>query len=218
MDAAYVLEHAVGLLAPPFPGAGQVWALSPTGRSYPSMNASQTGQDFAGVLIGDISGNWGASAEQAVMRVRLAQEPVLTPGAARVSPGGRVSVAVQLSSDHSPLYSARLGIVYDPAVLSPVWAVKGEAAGDFAFAANLGETGVIRVAMAGAAPIGSAGTLVVLTFDAIAAAGTASNLQATEVLIDEQTASAVAHGRIAVILAEDLDADNAGCNRLVGGR
>ncbi|HIP96038.1 MAG TPA: serine protease, partial [Anaerolineae bacterium] len=60
MDAFYILQKAVDLITLPFPGAGVVWDFAPPSRAYANLNSDQTGQDFTAILLGDVSGNWGA--------------------------------------------------------------------------------------------------------------------------------------------------------------
>lgn len=64
-DAAQVARFAAGLS-----GAGSTgtWIFSPVNRTYPSVTSSVTGQDFIGLLMGEVSGNWtntGARRRQA---------------------------------------------------------------------------------------------------------------------------------------------------------
>ena len=51
-DASLILQYAVGLIGLPFPGAGRVWAFDPPSRAYTPLVLDQSGQDFAGILIG----------------------------------------------------------------------------------------------------------------------------------------------------------------------
>ncbi|MEI8167688.1 MAG: IPT/TIG domain-containing protein, partial [Chloroflexales bacterium] len=61
-DAFYILQKAVDLITLPFPGAGQVWVFDPANRSYTGLSSSQAGQNFTGILLGDVSGNWSMPA------------------------------------------------------------------------------------------------------------------------------------------------------------
>ena len=75
LDAFYILDHSVGNRKLPFPGVGKIWAFSP--YDYPLTdinwsklinnkdniqlniyNASLLGQNFEGILLGDVSGDW----------------------------------------------------------------------------------------------------------------------------------------------------------------
>jgi hypothetical protein len=58
-DASYVARFAVGLVAR-FPVAIREesdWAFAPLSHSY-ALDGSQTGQNFLGIVYGDVTGNW----------------------------------------------------------------------------------------------------------------------------------------------------------------
>ncbi len=61
-DAYLILQYAAGLIPLPFPNAGIVWEFSPATRTYPELATTLTDQDFTAILLGDVSGNWSASA------------------------------------------------------------------------------------------------------------------------------------------------------------
>lgn len=61
-DASYMLQRAAGLIGLPFQGAGTVWLFDPEVRNYTGLAASQTGQNFTAILLGDPSGSWEKSA------------------------------------------------------------------------------------------------------------------------------------------------------------
>lgn len=75
LDAFYILDHSVGNRKLPFPGVGKVWAFAPfdyalTESNWANLinnkdniqlniyNASLLGQNFEGILLGDVSGDW----------------------------------------------------------------------------------------------------------------------------------------------------------------
>ncbi|MBI4323715.1 MAG: hypothetical protein HY674_00455, partial [Chloroflexi bacterium] len=78
-DAFYILQASVGNLTLPFPGAGVVWEFVPASRSYASLSANQSGQDFTAILLGDVSGNW--------MSAALTRQSVLVSGLSSVVRG-----------------------------------------------------------------------------------------------------------------------------------
>ena len=80
-DAAQIARYVANL--PPFAQAG-TWKFfsvpnipfpigaTPTSRSYPTIDSSLTGQDYTGLLIGDVSGNWINTGARPVGSVQLA--------------------------------------------------------------------------------------------------------------------------------------------------
>src|SRR5690349_8149604 len=70
LDAFYILQEAVGLINPPFPGAGQVWAFLPPDRNYDDLRNGQVGQDFIAILLGDVSRNWSTGTVQLASGMR----------------------------------------------------------------------------------------------------------------------------------------------------
>ncbi|MDM7924579.1 MAG: FG-GAP-like repeat-containing protein [bacterium] len=59
LDASLIARHAVGLTDPGVSHAGE-WLFTPDSLSVPFITEPLTGRDFAGQVIGDVSGNWGA--------------------------------------------------------------------------------------------------------------------------------------------------------------
>lgn len=57
-DAAKILEVADGLRGVPFQNQTSPWAFVPDSLRIDDLTADATGQDFRGVFIGDVSGNW----------------------------------------------------------------------------------------------------------------------------------------------------------------
>lgn len=66
MDAFLVLQKSVGLLELPFPGAGKTWFFSPDNRVYSDLPASRPSENFIGILLGNVSGEWQESSLFAV--------------------------------------------------------------------------------------------------------------------------------------------------------
>jgi len=59
-DASLVSQYRVGLISR-FPAAvtdGSDWTFAPGSREYEPLDADQAGQDYLGILYGDVTGNW----------------------------------------------------------------------------------------------------------------------------------------------------------------
>jgi hypothetical protein len=160
MDASYILEKSVGLLELPFPGAGQVWDFAPNQRSYALLSGDQANQDFTAILLGDVSGNWGAASAVAggepdpvVLSIRrtegTASASVEWWLLARIPDAGLHSLDLVLELDGEPFSG---------------WALQPEElAGDLVLAMNDQSPGRLRVAAAGARSVNGLGALLRLT-------------------------------------------------------
>jgi len=167
LDAAYILEYAVGLLGVPFPNAGKVWDFVPAFRSYATLSSDLVGQDFNGVLIGDVSGNWMAGTpdrHETKSGVEGSSSPVIALDSQKVRVTQQVH-RVLFNCATAAVYSLELALQY-PATGTVVAVESGPAANGFAFVANTNQSGVVRVAMAGAQPLAATGEIARLVFDA----------------------------------------------------
>ncbi len=170
LDAFYILQKAVELIALPFPGAGVVWDFSPSVRSYPDLSSNQVGQDFTAVLLGDISGNWSATAALAAAESLAGTPPItLTVRTQPTGVAGQTAVELILDADAAPLYSLDLALAYrcgaaacTPAAVAAVQ--PGPLAAGLLHAVNLNDAGLVRVALAGAQPVTGHGELLTIRF------------------------------------------------------
>jgi len=188
MDAFYILQKAVDLIALPFPGAGSVWDFRPNSRTYPNLNGHVSGQDFVAVLLGDASGNWatggpGLAATQGTGpgSVRLASAGVRSGSPAGASPAEAVILGLKrLPQTHSAgerlwllaravkpsVYSLDLTLAL-PSSASAVSSVRpGPMAESLTVVTNTNRPGQLRVAMAGAVPIAGVGGLLIVELPA----------------------------------------------------
>jgi hypothetical protein len=189
MDAHYILQAAVGLISPPFPGAGVVWQFEPASRTIGGLAANVNGQDFTAILIGDVTGNWSSPAPASRIASLLAA-PVSGSGMALAVDEGApaadhtLTATVSLDSKGADLYSVDLVLTYDPALGNPVSIVKDPACSGWTVMTNTSIAGQIRVAMASAMPFRSTGAVLTVTFALVGEAKDVS-LKAPSVLVDE---------------------------------
>lgn len=173
LDAAYILQKAVGLIASSFPNAGTNWVFSPAQRAFTGLAADQASQHFTGVLLGDVSGNWAAAnAAGGQGSSTQATASVLAIGTDEVrSAGGAAQLPVTITRNGASIYAADLTITYDPTKVSvastPV--TLGDAAAGMSLAVNADTPGILRIALASPTPIAADGTLLLL--DLVADAG-----------------------------------------------
>jgi len=162
-DALYILQEAVGLVSLPFPGAGAVWSFDPASRSYTDLNADQSGQDFAAVLLGDVSGNWGGESEYGSSTA--SEGPAtLSVVAGEVDASGRVTVALWLDASQAPVYSLEMAMTYSPSQATALSLQPGPLGDGLALGHDLDRPGEVRLALAGDSPVTGRGELVTLSF------------------------------------------------------
>jgi hypothetical protein len=173
MDAAYILEKAVGLIDGPFPGAGKLWDFTPSQRSYALLNGDLTGQDFTAVLIGDVSGNWAPPSPpsgglKAAGGINAKDE--VSPDAALVAvdsapaaPPNEQILRVLLQITNPVVCSADLVLSYTPTNRAILAVQPGTDAG-LSSASNTNTAGTIRVGLAAVKPMAINGPLVLVRF------------------------------------------------------
>jgi autotransporter-associated beta strand protein len=172
LDAAYILEKSVGLISGMLP-ANRYWAFTPASLTFADLNSDRTAQDFTGILIGDVSGNWGVVTGSGLGTGSgftfsgQSAPSVLTLGTAIApSTGGKVRVPLTIERNSNPVAAADLVITYDAAQVSVTAAdvTVGSAGSGMAVAVNAGTPGTLRIGMAGSQSVGSDGTLLTIDF------------------------------------------------------
>ena len=177
-DAFYVLQQTVGLLDLPFPGAGASWLFTPATRSYTNLNSDQTGQDFTGILLGDVNGSFNTSNAPRTLATLSLPE-------VSVAAGAEFSVLLNLGLTQGQVLGADLQLSYDPAVATVLGVESGTLIQDWLRAVNLNTPGVIRVALAGSRGVTNGGALLRLRLRATGAIGRTSALAFTQGQLNE---------------------------------
>jgi hypothetical protein len=156
------------------------------------LNSDQVNQDFIGILLGDVSGNWSPTSglnNQMVSQHNVGLQTLtatLSLPDVTVLPGEQVTVPLNLDLPEGQVYGTDLTLVYDPAVVSVTRVTKGGLATDWSTAVNTETPGEIRVALAGTAPIEMQGELLNVGFDAVGRAGAATDLILTQGILNEE--------------------------------
>ena len=218
-DAALIAKYAVGLPNTVFAGS---WRFSPTQLSFPSLPADLTGQDFALILMGEVTGNWtppsSPGSSQFVAGTETLQQTTTPIATARPSPGGssiKISLpalTAQIGSIAIPVtlgnYSGQVvtsyqfDLRYDPSVLVPdatPIALGNTISSGFAFEANALQPGILRVAVYGANSVPGNGTLLNLRFNVVGQPRSRSELTLENTLLNEGTPMvSIQNGRLTV--------------------
>ena len=198
-DAAQIAKYVTN--TPPFASTG-TWKFyvnpivpfppgsSPTSRTYSSVTTSLTGENYTGILIGDVSGNWANTGARSVEgnngpERRISVElPMLM---AKVDKEIVVPVNVQGAANKG-LISYEFELKYDPNVIQPLIDavnVSGTVSRGLFVVTNADEPGLLRVVMYGAMPIDENGVLLNLRFTAVGTSGSISPLIWERIMFNE---------------------------------
>ncbi|MFN0279465.1 MAG: cohesin domain-containing protein [Pyrinomonadaceae bacterium] len=193
-DSGQVARYAVSL--PPFGSTGN-WRFSPVNRTYSSVTASITNQDYAALLMGEVSGNWlnTARPEGSVRSPHVSKGSTSRRGITVAMPsvtaltGDEIVVPISVKGvANKGIISYEFNLRYDPLVLQPLAElvnVDGTVSRGLMFVVNPNEPGLLRVAVYGPMPISENGILLNLRFVAIGANGSASHLSFERILFNE---------------------------------
>ena len=177
-DAGEIADYVIQL--PPTGSTGN-WIFSPMNRTYASVNADISGEDYSALLMGEVSGNWSDSPSS---------RPAISGGPERsatvklprlVTPADNeviIPVSVQGTADKGVI-AYEFDLRYDPSVIQPQANpvdLAGTVSSRLTAVANAKEQGLLRVAVYGATPISGTGILMNLRFTAVGAPGTVSPL------------------------------------------
>lgn len=219
-DAAQIARFVAGLGAPigltnqwkfylP-PGPTFPVGASPTSRTYASVNSIISGEDYVGLLIGEVSGNWApTSARPRDSRLESAaiigdQPEIIVDVPSVTTHDAEVVVPVTVQGTAGKgMISYEFDLRYDPSVVQPGAIpvdVDGAVSRGLAVVTNANEPGLLRVVVYGAYPIDEDGLLLNLRFTVLGKTGSASSLTIDRIMFDEGQRQAIATiGRVEVV-------------------
>ncbi|MBK8466694.1 MAG: hypothetical protein IPL32_12770 [Chloracidobacterium sp.] len=182
------------------PGPTFPVGTSPTSRTYTSVTSSIAGEDYSGLLMGDVSGNWNPTAARTADRRQetgdLSQETdeslkaniaVSLPEISTKNKEITIPVSVQ-SIANKGVISYECDLRYDPSVIQPLVDVidlKGTASRGLSVVTNAAEPGLLRVVVYGAYPIDENGVLLNLRFAVVGSTGAVSPLSFERIMFNE---------------------------------
>ena len=160
---------------------------TPRSRTYSEINSNIAGEDYTGLLMGEVSGNWqntGArpidDAGQPTMTVDLGPVRGIDVAAPNIVANGGNEFIVPVTVDgaaNKGIISYEFNLRYDPSVIQPLRDpidVAETVSRGLSFAANPAEPGILRVAVYGPMPISENGILLNLRFKAVGQPGSIS--------------------------------------------
>jgi hypothetical protein len=199
-DAAKIAQFVAGLNPLPTPNLTGTWQFylspgptfpvgsSPTSRTYSSVTGGVTGEDYVGLLIGDVTGNWIATSARPVDSGPERNIAVNIPNIA--APAGTeivIPVNIDGSADKG-IISYEFDLRYDTSVIQPTASpvnMTGTASRGLLFVTNARQPGRLRVVVYGTLPIDENGVLLNLRFTAVGAPGWSSPLVLERITFNE---------------------------------
>jgi len=207
-DAAKIAQFVAGLpFSPPNltgqwrfyvpPGPTFPVGSSPTSRTYASVDANALNEDFVGLLLGEVTGNWvpGSARPRGPER----NSPIYVDLPDIVSPAGKnvvVPVDIRGIADKD-VVSYEFDLRYDPSVIQPVEdsvEIAGTISHGLNVVANPQKPGLLRVVMYGPLPIDHDGLLLNLRFSTVAGPGSISQLSFERIRFNEGESRVTATG------------------------
>lgn len=227
-QAAGVTSFDAGLIArwvANLPGYGITsdWKFDPSFRSYGLVETDYVNQDYAGILMGEVSGNW-------IAPVSFAPEPDIAPVNQLVTVnvsaphlnclvGSSFNIPVT-TGDLSPgtvgtnVISYQFILNYDPNVIvpqNPAVSVAGTISDNRAVTINQLVPGTLQVVVFGANPFVGAGTLFNFRFTAVGTVGQTSPLTWNTFMFNEgDPADATTNGSVTLTVVTAASASVSG--------
>jgi hypothetical protein len=160
-DAFFILEKSAGLRSLPFPGAGAVWVFDPENRSLPGLADDVTGQDFTGILLGDVSGNWSAEVAAGSASIVQANGSVRFGVTTAKAANGDLQISrVLVQAGADDVFGVDLKLTFDGRDV-----LVTEVSSDASAVGNANTEGIIRAAVADANGIRGDAVLLTVTLD-----------------------------------------------------
>lgn len=203
-DSALIAQYVVGI-DNPVSKVG-TWKFSPPNRTYTSVSGQQTGQNFSGILIGDVSGNWSPAAMMSGAEINLIRQDQAVAVALPVT-GGVTGATVTLPITVGDLtgrgvIAYDLDMIFDPAVLTPADPpvdATGTLSGTMTITPNA-TGGRLRISAFGTEALTGSGTLLRLRFNVNGSTGNGSDLTWQMFQFNEGSpASMTTNGRVTVV-------------------
>jgi hypothetical protein len=212
-DAAQIARYAAN--TPPFAQTGS-WKFftvpnipfpigtTPTSRTHSTIDSSLTGQNFTGILIGEVSGNWQNTGARSAGNGPERPVAVNIPSGLAASAGKEIAIPVMVDgAANKGIVSYEFVLRYDPTVIQPsadVVDVAGTASRGLFVVTNANEPGILRVVVYGTMPIDQNGVLLNLRFLTVGTSGSISPLALERLMFnDGEPRAALTNGQIDVV-------------------
>ncbi len=170
------------------PGPNFPVGASPTSRTYASVSGNSTGENYVGILSGDVSGNWNNTGARP--KTHGPELPIAVNLPDMQAPAGKdLIVPVYVGNiANKEVISYEFDLRYDPNVLQPtadLVDVASTASRGLIAVFNSKESGLIRVVLYGPMPINDEGVLLNLRFTPVGTPGSVSPLTWERIMFNE---------------------------------
>ena len=177
-DAALIAQYIVGI--PNLLNSSGTWRFTP---DTPSLVVSANSvQDYSGILMGDVNGDWTNGTMQPVAERPADPDSSVMASVPDVSSTRGSAVTIPLSISRLRgigVASYQFDIEYDPAVIEPgqlAAGISGTLSEGLSVVSNSPQPGLLKVVVYGALPVSGDGTYLDLRFNVVGAVGAASPL------------------------------------------
>jgi hypothetical protein len=170
LDASLIAQYAIGLINQ-FPCNAR-WCYRPDHRDYNPLTGTQTNQNYDGICMGDVSGNWSGA--------------VLAGGSVRLFSMTKGLFAAKNVVAESA-YAIEFDCEYDPSAVRYVDAVLREGLQNWHLYTRE-EPGVVHVGAFGITPVESGSDLVNLHFESVENGDAVRSLRVTEYRVNDSPA------------------------------
>ena len=163
LDAIKILRLEVHLEALPFDNVGAYWTFVPERREYLDLDSDRSGENYIGILYGDVNGNWG---ESTAKRAEGGYDVRLSLETAREEAGGRLIVPLRIA-DARQILGVSLTVRYPSDDLALQEVRTTEQTEDYLLVVNGESPGELRFAMAGVRPLEGQANVAELIFNLV---------------------------------------------------
>jgi hypothetical protein len=185
-DAALIARYVASL--PPPNGSTGNWIFSPASNTHVAITTDITGENYAALLMGDVSGNYVPAGSRADFAGPENSTAVAVPRLI-IAAGYEVTVPVTVAAaSNQGIISYEIDLRYDPRVIQPQANpvdIAGSVSSGLSVVTNAQIPGFLRIIVYGATPIQNNGVLLNLRFTAIGSPGSVSPLTWERILLNE---------------------------------
>ena len=205
-DAAFIARYVTAIPGTGLTGTWRFYTVpnvpfppgtTPSSRTYAEINSNIAGENYTGLLMGEVSGNWqntgarpsgGEHAEFEKGGGPVKSIDVYAPHIV-ANQGNEFIVPVTVDgAANKGIISYEFNLRYDPSVIQPLpdpIDLARTVSRGLSFAANAAEPGILRVAVYGPMPIDADGVLLNLKFAAVGKSGSVSPLSLERLMFND---------------------------------
>lgn len=213
-DAGQLAKYVVA--SPPYGTTGN-WRFTPANNVHASVTTNITGEDYSGLLMGEVSGNWTDSGSGSRPSIENGPEKEISIKAPEIKAAtdGEIVIPISINgADDKQIISYEFNLRYDSNVIQPQKKpieLAGTVSSKLKVVANADESGLLRVAVYGAKALEANGILLSLKFTAVGASGTMSPLAWDRIMFNEgDTMTTAANGQVELSSAASNQAEVTG--------